>query len=119
MYSMPPDHGAAIVARLLGDAVLRDLWEQEVASMTARMKSLRAMLVERLAARSPDLDFSWLVRQRGMFSLLGLDPAAVRALSERHHIYTPPDGRMNIAGISAANVDYIAESILALTPPGP
>jgi len=119
MYSMPPDHGAAIVARLLRDSSLCSMWEQEVASMTARMKSLRAMLVERLAARSPDLDFSWLVRQRGMFSLLGLDAAAVRALSERHHIYTPPDGRMNIAGISAANVDYIAESILALTPPVP
>ena len=84
--------------------------------MTARMKSLRAMLVERLAALRPELDFSWLVRQRGMFSLLGLDAAAVRLLSERHHIYTPPDGRMNVAGISASNVDYIAESILALTP---
>jgi aspartate aminotransferase len=119
MYSMPPDHGAAIVARLLRDPALCEMWEQELASMTARMKSLRAMLVERLAARRPDLDYSWLVRQRGMFSLLGLDPSAVRALSERHHIYTPPDGRMNIAGISAANVDHIAESILALTPPVP
>ena len=116
MYSMPPDHGAAIVARLLGDPGLFGMWEQEVASMTARMKSLRAMLVERLAALRPELDFSWLVRQRGMFSLLGLDAAAVRLLSERHHIYTPPDGRMNVAGISASNVDYIAESILALTP---
>lgn len=118
MYSMPPDHGAAIVARVLRDPVLRSGWEQEVAAMTARMKSLRAMLVERLAARRPDLDFSWLVRQRGMFSLLGLDTAAVRALSERHHVYTPPDGRMNIAGISDSNVDYIAESISALMPPG-
>ena len=116
MYSMPPDHGAAIVARLLRDPALCEMWEQELASMTARMKSLRAMLVERLAARRPDVDYSWLVRQRGMFSLLGLDAAAVRLLSERHHIYTPPDGRMNVAGISASNVDYVAESILALSP---
>ncbi len=118
MYSMPPDHGAAVAARVLCDPGLRTLWEQEVAAMTTRMKSLRTLLAGRLAARRPDLDFSWLERHRGMFSLIGLDAAATAALSARRHVYTPPDGRVNVAGVSPSNVDYVAESIVSLLPRG-
>ena len=50
-----------------------------------------------------------------MFSLLGLDGPQLAALRELHHIYVPPDGRMNVAGISEVNVDYIADAIAALT----
>jgi aspartate aminotransferase len=111
MYSMPPDHGAAIVARLLADADLRDQWQVEVGSMVARMKSLRALLASRLAARRPELDFGWLNRQRGMFSLLGLTEVAIARLRDEDHVYVPPDGRMNVAGISDANVDYVADAV--------
>jgi len=114
MYSMPPDHGAAIVARLLGDAGLRQAWQEEVAVMVARMKELRGLLASRLAARRPDLDFSWLERQRGMFSLLGLEPPAIAALRDSEHVYVPPDGRINVAGINRANVDRVADSIVRL-----
>jgi aspartate aminotransferase len=111
MYSMPPDHGAAIVARLLADADLRAQWQAEVGSMVARMKSLRALLASRLAARRPELDFGWLTRQRGMFSLLGLTEVAIARLRDEDHVYVPPDGRMNVAGISDANVDYVADAV--------
>ena len=114
MYSMPPDHGAAVASRVLVDPGLRRLWEQELAAMTGRMKSLRALLAGRLHALRPDRDFGWLTRHRGMFSLLGLDESTVLALRERRHVHTPPDGRINVAGISEANVDYLAESIVAL-----
>ncbi len=112
MYSMPPDHGAAIVARLLGDAGLRLSWQEEVAVMVARMKELRSLLASRLAARRPERDFSWLDRQRGMFSLLGLEPSAIAALRDAEHVHVPPDGRINVAGISLANVDRVADSIV-------
>jgi aspartate/tyrosine/aromatic aminotransferase len=82
--------------------------------MVARMKSLRSLLVDRLAALRPDLDFRWLTRQRGMFSLLGLDAARVTALREQHHIYLPQDGRVNIAGISDGNVDRVARAVAGL-----
>jgi aspartate aminotransferase len=114
MYSMPPDHGAAVVARLLADERLRALWESELRDMVARMKSLRALLAERLQARRPDRDFSWLTRQRGMFSLLGIDPAAIAELRDEHHVYVPPDGRINIAGVSEVNVDRVADSIVGV-----
>lgn len=116
MYSMPPDHGAAVAARTLSDPGLRLLWEQELAAMTTRMKSLRTLLARRLGARRPDRDFSWLERHRGMFSLLGLDTATTVALRERRHVHTPPDSRINVAGISEANVDYVADSIGSLLP---
>jgi aspartate aminotransferase len=76
------------------------------------MKALRALLAGRLAARRPDRDFSWLERHRGMFSLLGLDPAGITALREEEHVYMPPDGRINVAGVSEANVDRVADSLV-------
>jgi aspartate/tyrosine/aromatic aminotransferase len=114
LYSMPPDHGAAVAARVLADPKLRADWIREVAEMVARMKSLRALLAGRLSALRPELDFGWLTRQRGMFSLLGLDDARVTALREKHHIYMPPDGRINIAGLSDGNVDYVARAVAGL-----
>ncbi|HVN41445.1 MAG TPA: amino acid aminotransferase [Steroidobacteraceae bacterium] len=114
LYSMPPDHGASIVARLLGDPALTTAWREELARMVVRMKSLRALLASRLRVRRPDRDFAWLTEQRGMFSLLGLGEAQLKDLRQRHHIHTPPDGRINVAGISDANVDYLAQAIGAL-----
>lgn len=114
MYSMPPDHGAAIAARLLGDAALRRQWIDEVAAMVARMKSLRALLADRLVQRLPHGDFGWLTRHRGMFSLLGLDENQLHTLREQHHVYVPADGRMNVAGISELNVDYLADALASL-----
>jgi aspartate/tyrosine/aromatic aminotransferase len=112
MYSMPPDHGAAVAARVLSDAALFGAWADEVAAMVARMKQLRTLLAGRLGARRPDLDFSWLTRQKGMFSLLGLAPAAIGALCNDEHVYVPPDGRINLAGVSDSNVDRVADAIV-------
>jgi aspartate aminotransferase len=114
MYSMPPDHGAAVVARLLADDQLRQQWQAEVAAMVARMKSLRVLLASRLSARLPTHDFGWLTRQRGMFSLLGLDEVGIARLRDEYHVYVPPDGRMNVAGISDANVEYVADAVASV-----
>jgi aspartate/tyrosine/aromatic aminotransferase len=118
MYSMPPDHGAAIVARVLADPALRANWEAELAGMTRHLAGLRAMLASRLGARMADRDFGWITRQRGMFSLLGLSAPAIAALQSDWHIYTPPDGRINFAGLSVANVDYVAEALATLSKVG-
>jgi aspartate/tyrosine/aromatic aminotransferase len=114
MYSMPPDHGAAVAAHLLGEAALRTDWQGELREMVSRMKALRALLAGRLAARRPDLDFSWLTRHRGMFSLLGLDAAAIARLRDQYHVYLPPDGRINVAGVSESNVDRVADGIVGV-----
>ncbi len=114
IYSMPPDHGAAIAAHVLGDAKLRQAWEIELAGMAARIATLRNLLADGLTQRRPELDVGWLREQKGMFSLLGIDAARLETLRERHHVYTPPDSRINVAGVSQANVDYVADSIAPL-----
>ncbi|HEX6994548.1 MAG TPA: amino acid aminotransferase [Gammaproteobacteria bacterium] len=114
IYSMPPDHGAAIVARILGDAELRALWEREVGEIRTRLNELRLLLVDKLAERATPIDFSFIANERGMFSFLGIDRERVVALRERFHVYMIESSRINVAGINEANVDYVADSIAAV-----
>lgn len=111
MYSMPPGHGALIAERILGDATLAAMWRKELAGMAARLRSLREAFVAAVHAVRPDVDLSWLARQRGMFSLLGLSPEAVRELRERRHVYMGLDSRVNVAGLSEDNVGRVAELV--------
>lgn len=111
IYSMPPDHGAAIVAELLAEPVLHASWLEEVASMRARMTRLRADFVAELHAACPRRDFSFITRQRGMFSLLGITAAQVQAMRAEHHVYMTDDSRINIAGLRAGNIAYVARAL--------
>jgi aspartate aminotransferase len=111
MYSMPPDHGAELVARVCENPALRAEWVAELDGMRARILTLRGALVDRLRALRPDLDYSFVARQRGLFSLLPLTPAQIERLRNERHVYMPGDGRINTAGISQRNVAYLAESI--------
>jgi aspartate/tyrosine/aromatic aminotransferase len=111
MYSMPPGHGALIAERILGDAALAANWRRELAGMAARLRALRESFVAAVHAARPDVDIAWLARQRGMFSLLGISPEAVRELRERHHVYMGLDSRVNVAGLSEDNVGRVAELV--------
>lgn len=114
MYSMPPDHGAELVARVYESATLRAQWTTELEAMRVRIVELRAALVDKLRALRPDVDYSFVNRQRGMFSLLPLSSAQIQRLRDEHHVYMPGDGRINVAGISRRNVDYLAQSLAAV-----
>ena len=114
VYSMAPAHGALIVERVLGNPALRRQWSEELAEMAARLSGLRCEFAEALSALRPDLDTSWLPAQRGMFSLLGLDAATVRALREERHISMVEDSRINVAGLSPANIPPLAEALAPL-----
>jgi aspartate/tyrosine/aromatic aminotransferase len=111
IYSMPPDHGAAIVQEILSNDGLRGSWLDELGSMRTRIANLRKDLVGRLAKACPQRDFSFIERQRGMFSYLGVTTDQVRALRERHHVYMTDDSRMNVAGLRAENIGYFADSV--------
>jgi len=111
IYSMPPDHGAAIVHEILGDPALREQWLDELAGMRKRMTGLRHEFVKQLARSCPQRDFRFIAAQRGMFSFLGVDTPQVHALREQHHVYMTDDSRINIAGLSADNLDYVAQAV--------
>ena len=109
-YSMPPDHGAALVRDILGNAQMAAAWRTDVEAMRQHITSIRRATMEALcqvdAAR-----FAGLGSQKGMFSQLPLTEAQVTALCDRHGIYLVSDGRINLAGLRAAEVDYLAGAI--------
>ena len=113
IYSMPPDHGAAIAACIFADPKLRESWVSELGEMRGRIQAMRALLASHLRALTGDGTFDFIEAQRGMFSLLGVSAAAVEALRDKHHIYMTADSRMNLAGIMPHNAAYVAESIAA------
>ncbi len=113
IYSMPPDHGAAIAACIFADQALRQSWIEELAAMRNRIADMRSLLASHLRAVTHEATFDFLERQRGMFSLLGVSRETVEALRARHHIYMLGDSRMNLAGITPGNVRYVAEAIAA------
>lgn len=108
IYSMPPAHGALLVESVLTDAALRQQWLDEVAAMRDRIKSLRHGLADALA---PVADFSFIPRQRGMFSFLGLRQDQVIRLRDDFSVYMVDSSRINLAGINRANLPYLAEAI--------
>jgi aspartate aminotransferase len=108
IYSMPPAHGALLVETVLTDAELKMQWLQEVASMRERIKCLRHALADALA---PSADFSFIPRQRGMFSFLGLRQDQVLRLREEFSVYMVDSSRINLAGINTVNLPYLADAI--------
>lgn len=111
LYSMPPAHGAAIVETILGSAELTQEWLDELKVMRDRINGNRAILVDKLKANGVDRDFSFIARQKGMFSFLGVNPEQVVRLQKEFSIYMVGSSRISIAGISEDNVDYLAQSI--------
>lgn len=104
-YSMPPDHGAAIVKTILKDPELRAVWENELSRMRARIKSNRKRLGEGLQ----DFGGKTVLSGKGMFSLLPVKPRHIDKLREAHAVYMPNSGRINIAGISESRVSYLVD----------
>lgn len=110
-YSNPPAHGGLIVSTILGDPVRRAKWESELVAMRERIAQIREMFVKALAANGVPGDFSFITRQKGMFSFSGLSDAQVKFLREKKSIYIVGGGRINVAGITAKNVEYLCASI--------
>lgn len=114
LYSMPPDHGAAIVSIILNDDDLRAQWSAEVDEMRDRMRDMRVLLHDALKAKAPDHDFSHLVRANGMFCFLGTTAEQVSRLKKDYGIYMVDSSRINVAGITTENVNYLASSVTAV-----
>jgi len=111
-YSNPPTHGAAIVATVLGDAALRQQWEQELTAMRDRIHQMRRLFVETMRQKSSQHDFSFLESQQGMFSFSGLTNMQVDELRTRHAVYVVGNGgRINVAGMTRTNMEPLCTAI--------
>ena len=111
IYSNPPAHGSEIVKTILIDDALRKIWLKNLNEAKDRIINMRKSLVDNLINENCDRDFSFIVNQKGMFSFTGLSEAEVMELKEKYSIYIVKSGRINVAGITSNNVEYIAKAI--------
>lgn len=114
MYSMPPDHGAAIVQLIINNPGLRQEWDKELTEMRNRINGLRSQLVRQIKAAGIDRDFSFIEREKGMFSFLGVSVDQVKSLINDYSIYLVNSSRINVAGINDNNIDYLVQSLAAV-----
>ena len=114
MYSMPPDHGAAVVSHILQNDELRAEWEGEVAVMRERLKSMRMLVGAALREKAPDHDFSNIEDGNGMFSFVGISSEQVERLKTEFAIYMVGSSRINLAGVTSQNADHLTSSIAAV-----
>ncbi|MGO4462121.1 aromatic amino acid transaminase [Streptomyces sp. M-16] len=114
LYSMPPEHGAAVVTTVLEDDGLRALWRAELDVMRGRIEANRSELTARLSASGHEVQARSLARQRGMFSMLPLTSQEMLRLRREHAIYGTTAGRINIAGIPADRIPCLARGIAAV-----
>lgn len=113
-YSNPPAHGGDIVETILNDAALRAQWEEDLSVMRNRILGNRAALVDALVAAGVPGQWEPLRRQRGMFALLGLSAAQVARLRDDFGVYVVGRGRINVAGLTAANLPHVVVAVKAV-----
>ncbi|WMN88733.1 aspartate/tyrosine/aromatic aminotransferase [Vibrio parahaemolyticus] len=110
-YTMPPDHGAALVKTILQDANLTSVWKQELSEMQQRLVSLRQNLCNELRNNHNTDQFDFIESHKGMFTVLGFTEKQMAHLREDYGIYGVGDGRINIAGLTETHIPYVADAI--------
>ncbi|MDG1996034.1 MAG: aspartate/tyrosine/aromatic aminotransferase [Emcibacteraceae bacterium] len=113
-YSMPPDHGAAVAAHILGTPDLKAEWMAEVDGMRNRVKKMRKLFVEQMDAKAPNSGFGYIADQNGMFSYLTLTSEQIQTLINDHYIFFMGNGRVNMAGLTEDNINYVTDAIASL-----
>ncbi len=113
-YSNPPTHGGALVTAVLSNPELRQEWEEELAGMRGRVRTMRMQLVEALKAKGVKQDFSFIARQRGMFSYTGLTADQVEKLKTEHGVYAINTGRVCLAALNSRNLAHVADAIASV-----
>lgn len=113
MYSNPPVHGARIVANVVGDPALFDEWRAEMQLMAGRIKEVRQKLYNELSSKDKKgKDWSFVLKQIGMFSFTGLSKTQSDNMTDKWHVYMTKDGRISLAGLSSAKCAYLADAII-------
>ena len=115
MYSNPPIHGARIVAEVLGDPALEAQWRAECKTMADRIIAMRESLKATLVAAGSTKSWAHVTDQIGMFCYTGLTPEQVDRMKGEFHIYLTKDGRISMAGVTSANVEYVANAMHEVT----
>lgn len=111
IYSNPPLHGAQIVAEVVSNEATFDEWRAEMEMMAGRIRNVRQELYDHISRINKDKDWSFIIKQIGMFSYTGMTPAQVDNMTKKHHVYMTKDGRISLAGLNSAKAEYLARAI--------
>ncbi|HAS8147725.1 TPA: aspartate/tyrosine/aromatic aminotransferase [Vibrio vulnificus] len=114
-YTMPPDHGAALVKTILQNVELTTTWKQELCEMQQRLLNLRQTLCNELRNQHNTSQFDFIESHKGMFTVLGFTPEQMGTLRDEYGIYGVGDGRINIAGLTEADIPYVADAIVKVS----
>jgi len=113
-YSSPPLHGARIVSTILKSRELTTDWVTELENMCGRIKEMRKALVAALLVKGKGKNFNSILKQMGLFSFIGLTKEQVDKIRDEYAIYTPSNGRINLAGLNTLNIEYVADALLSV-----
>lgn len=112
LYSNPPTAGARIAAEIIGNPAMFDEWKAEMMGMAGRIETVRGKLRAALEKRVPEKDWSFITSQIGMFSYTGMSEKQVENMTKKHHVYMTKDGRISLAGLNQAKVEFLADAIV-------
>jgi aspartate aminotransferase len=114
-YWVPPSNGAEIIKTIFKNPELKKLWSDELAEINVKIKAIRTKLCTAFRQYSCDNYFDYILSQEGMFAMLPATEAQMEMLRDKYAIYGLNNGRINLASIPEQNIDYLVESILAVT----
>jgi len=109
--SNPPAYGARIASTVLNDPELFKEWEENLRTMSGRIKDMRKALREKLEEMGTPGSWKHITEQIGMFSFTGLNEKQVLKLREEAHVYMTKNGRISMAGLNTGNIDYFAKAV--------
>ncbi|KAE8731679.1 Aspartate aminotransferase [Hibiscus syriacus] len=113
MYSKPPVHGARIVASIVGDGAFFKEWNAETEMRAGRIMHVRQKLFDNLSSKDKSgKDWSFVLKQIGMFSFTGLNTTQCDNMTNKWHVYMTKDGRISLAGLSLAKCEYLADAAI-------
>ncbi len=111
-WSMPPDHGAAVVRLILEDDALAHQWREELDAVQRRVSGIRAALAGH--GQAGPVDLKRVGEQKGMFSTLPLSREQVFQLRASRAVYMADSGRINVAGLQLADIPAFVEALRSL-----
>lgn len=114
-YTMPPDHGAALVKTILNSEAMTKVWKDELVSMRLRLVNLRWLLCNELRSVHSSQQFDFIESHKGMFTVLGFSQEQMSQLRDEYGIYGVGDGRINIAGLTEKDIPYVANAIVQVS----
>lgn len=114
LYSMPPAHGAYLVAEILDDQNLRKIWVAELNEIRSRIQGVRSDFADGLQTQTGSDRFEFIRKQKGMFSFLGIEAAQVQQMRKSHSIYLLDSSRINIAGLTSKNLNHVVEAVASV-----